>query len=123
MPNPVTHFEIAGRDGARLESFYGSLFGWTSERREAGGSAYGWITTGAKEGIGGGIRHEPDGRAELVIYVEVDDVDAAVARAAELGATVRIPPMDAPEIRFALIADPEGNPVGLIRTRSASGGG
>jgi hypothetical protein len=28
MPNPVTHFEIVGKDGKKLQEFYASLFGW-----------------------------------------------------------------------------------------------
>ena len=29
MANPVTHFEIHGRDGKKTQAFYASLFGWT----------------------------------------------------------------------------------------------
>jgi len=42
-------------------------------------------------------------------YVRVDDADATVARAKELGATVVVPPSDIPEVgRFAFVADPQG---------------
>lgn len=107
----IKHIEIAGTDGGRLKTFYSGLFGWTIERRELAGFDYYDIAT--PEGPSAGIRHEPDGKAELVIYIEVDDVDRAVERAEDLGAQVRIPPMDYGELRFALIEDPEGNPIGL----------
>jgi len=69
--------------------------------------------------VGAGIRHEPEGDPEIVVYVEVEDVDRAVERAKGLGASVRIPPMEYGNLRFALIEDPEGNPIGL--TREAGG--
>jgi hypothetical protein len=31
MPNPVVHFEIIGRDAARLRQFYSDAFGWGVE--------------------------------------------------------------------------------------------
>ena len=118
MGNPVIHFEIAGRDGRKLESFYAQLFGWKIDRREAGGHPYGQIHTGDEGGIGGGIRHEPEGRAEVVFYVKVPNLAVAVAKAEQLGAAVRIPPIETPEVTFAVITDPEGNPVGMIQKKS-----
>jgi predicted enzyme related to lactoylglutathione lyase len=38
-----------------------------------------------------------------------------VATAKSLGAAVRIPPMQHDGLRFALIQDPEGNPIGLTQ--------
>jgi uncharacterized protein len=29
MGRPVVHFEVIGKDGAGLRSFYSELFGWT----------------------------------------------------------------------------------------------
>ena len=65
MPNPVVHFEIAGRDGEALETFYRDLFDWKIERREAGGFPYGFVSTGGEGDVPGGIRHEPEGKAEV----------------------------------------------------------
>ncbi|MHC4989507.1 MAG: VOC family protein [Planctomycetota bacterium] len=117
MGNPIVHFEIAGCDGAALESFYSSLFDWAIERREIGGFPYGRVKTGAGQAFDGGIRHEPDGAPEVVLYVEVPDLEAAMARAKHLGATVRIPPMTAGEVTFGMILDPEGNPVGIVQQK------
>jgi uncharacterized protein len=38
----------------------------------------------------------------------VDDADAAAAKATELGGTLIVPTMDAPWVRMAVIADPQG---------------
>lgn len=79
---------------------------------------YGQIDNIAKRAsVTGGIRHEPKGKAELVFYVEVDDLPAALAQAQELGATVRIPIITTPDLTFAMITDPEGNPVGMIQKK------
>lgn len=119
MINPVVHIEIAGQDGEKLEDFYSRLFGWSIARRIVGpGFPYGQIDTIAKSAsVTGGIRHEPEGKAELVFYVEVDDLPAALAQAQELGATVRIPIITTPDLTFAMITDPEGNPVGMIQKK------
>ena len=42
------------------------------------------------------------------VYFAVADTDAAVARVAELGGTVLMPPMDIEPGRFATVADPFG---------------
>lgn len=49
----------------------------------------------------------------LVAYFPVDDVDTALARAEQLGATV-LSPTDTPVSRIAVFADPDGNHVGLV---------
>ena len=38
----------------------------------------------------------------------VDDADAVAAKAIELGGRVLVPPFDAPWVRMAVIADPQG---------------
>jgi len=47
--------------------------------------------------------------------MRVDDLDTYLARAATLGGSTVVPPMDLPGGygRIAVFADPDGNPVGL----------
>ena len=111
--NQITHVEIAGRDGTRLESFYSDLLQWKVNRVEAGGHSYGRIDGAKNPSIG--IRHEPEGKPEIVVYVQVDSVNEIVEKAKALGAEVRISPRDGGEVYFALINDPEGNPIGLTQ--------
>lgn len=112
----IQHIEIAGVDGARLRSFYSELFDWPVERRDVAGFDYYDVDHPGE--LSAGIRHEPEGQAEIVVYVEVSDVARYVERAQSLGATVRIPPMEHEGLRFALIEDPEGNPIGLTEASS-----
>lgn len=109
----IKHIEFAGTDGASLRDFYGQLFDWPTSRRESAGFDYYDVDTGGD--FSTGIRHEPEGCAEIVVYVEVENVERAVERARGLGARVRIPPMAHGALAFALIEDPQGNPVGLTQ--------
>lgn len=42
------------------------------------------------------------------VNLRVDDVDAFAGRAADLGGTVLMPPMDTSGFRSAILADPRG---------------
>ena len=78
---------------------------------------YGLVDTGAGEGaIGGGIGPSAGpGEPGVRIYMRVDDLDAYLDRAEELGGKRLVPPTDLPGDfgRFAIFADPDGNQVGL----------
>ena len=52
------------------------------------------------------------------VYFTVVDTDAAVARVAELGGTVIMPPMDIEPGRFAVVADPTGAVFNVIAQSS-----
>lgn len=113
-PCPVVHFEIGCDDTARTQKFFSDLFGW---QMRADGPAI-MIQTGAKEGINGHITslgHEP--RRFVTFYVQVDDVNAYLARAQSLGGKTLVPPVDIPQGTFAWISDPEGNTVGLWKPK------
>jgi predicted enzyme related to lactoylglutathione lyase len=114
MGNPVIHIELAGKDGPELEHFYRSLFDWDIEHRGEGATQYGFVQDGSAGPTGVGIRHEPEGIPEVVAYVQVDDLEEVLEHAMSLGGTVRIPAMNTGTMRFAMIMDPEGNPMGLI---------
>lgn len=118
MTARIVHFEVAGRNGDALEHFYAELFDWKINRESPAGHTYGRIDLAKSGELTGGIRHEPQGKAEVVFYVEVPDLPDAVGRAKELGGSVRIPPMDFDGMKFALLQDPAGNPVGLIEAAS-----
>jgi hypothetical protein len=46
--------------------------------------------------------------AHWSVTFAVDDADATAAKAAELGAEVVVPPLDAPWVRMTVITDPQG---------------
>jgi predicted enzyme related to lactoylglutathione lyase len=117
MRGPVIHWEIGARDAMKVRHFYAELFGWRIE----GAPDYGLVAP-EDGGIGGGIMQmEPGVPPRVMIYVGVDDLDRAVARAHELGAQTLVPPTAITGIgAFAVVADPEGNPVGLMVERSGA---
>jgi predicted enzyme related to lactoylglutathione lyase len=116
MGQPVAFFEVISADHERAQKFYGELFDWRIAADPAMGG-YGLVDTGAGEAaIGGGIGPaESAGDRGMKIYVRVDDLDAYLRRAEQLGGSVLVEPTDLPGDfgRFAIFADPDGNPVGL----------
>jgi predicted enzyme related to lactoylglutathione lyase len=120
LPNPVVHFEVAAKDADAQREFYTSLFGWgTTVYEDADYTMFQTTDDDADghNGINGGLMQHPQGASHLTVYIEVDDVDAYVAKATEHGATTVMPPMDIPgdRGRIALFTDPEGNVVGLYK--------
>jgi predicted enzyme related to lactoylglutathione lyase len=113
MGNPVTWFEVTGRDGAALRSFYSDLFGWKLQAPE--GMDYGMLDAG-EGGIGGGIGSAQNGRGLVTFYVEVDDPQAYLDKAAKLGGKTITPVTEIPDmVTFAHLADPEGHVVGVVK--------
>src|SRR2546426_963711 len=92
MGQPVVHFEIIGKDGERLRSYYSELFGWEIDADNP--MNYGMIqrdgnTNADGLGIGGGIGTGPEGYdGHVTFYVEVPDVEAALAAAIALNLTL-----------------------------------
>jgi predicted enzyme related to lactoylglutathione lyase len=123
MGQPVVHFEIVGQDPAKLHDYYSQLFGW--EIAADNPMRYGVV---AREGnlnadgigIGGGVGGGPDGYdGHVTFYVEVPDVEAALAQAESLGGTRMMGPEEPmPGIRIGLFNDPEGHTIGLIQSAS-----
>ncbi len=117
MTRPVVGwFEVTGQDGPALQKFYSTLFGWTVNDA-GGGSGYGLVDAGEK-GIAGGIGPSQDGGSGgVTFYVEVDDPQAYLDKAAKLGGTTVVPPTEIPDfgLTFAFFADPEGHVVGLSK--------
>ena len=116
MGQPVAFFEVVSLDHERAQRFYAELFDWTVAADPAMGG-YGLVDTGSGDAtIGGGIGPaQSPAEAGTRIYVRVPDLDAALDRAEELGGTRLVPPTDLPGDfgRFAMLADPDGNQVGL----------
>ena len=117
MAKPVVGwFEVTGKDGPGLQSFYSELFGW--KVNDAGdGSGYGLVEAGQK-GIAGGIGASQDGGpGQVTFYVEVDDPAAYLAKVEKLGGRIVVPPSEIPDfgLTFAFFADPEGHVVGLSK--------
>jgi predicted enzyme related to lactoylglutathione lyase len=111
MANAVIHFEVVGSDGAKLQEFYGDLFGWKMNTDNP--MNYGIVDNGG-EGINGGVGRSSNG-PHITWYVQVDDIDKSLEKAESLGGRTVMPKeqiMDS--VTLGLFKDPEGNLVGLV---------
>ena len=121
MGQPVVHFEVIGKDGPGLRSFYGDLFGWKIDadnpmnygivQRDGNVSADG-------AGIGGGVGRGPEGYGgHVTFYIEVPDVEAALSKAEGLGGSrVMGPEKIMDRSSWASSRDPEGHLIGVVKT-------
>jgi uncharacterized protein len=115
MGNPVAWFEVVGRDTDSLKRFYGELFDWELQDLEE--MPYTMVDPRGENGLRGGIGPDPSGGSgHVTFYVQVDDLDAALARSEELGGTKVAGPIDIPTGRIALFTDPEGHVIGLLES-------
>jgi hypothetical protein len=119
MGQPVVHFEIAGTDGEKLQSYYSELFGWDIDADNE--MKYGVIqregnTSADGAGIGGGISSSPEGYpGHVTFYVQVPDVEASLAKAESLGGTRMMGPDEVmPGLTIGLFNDPEGHVIGVM---------
>ena len=123
MGQPVVHFEIIGKDGDKLQRYYSELFGWELETDNP--MNYGLVPREGNlnaDGIGipGGVAGGPEGYdGHVTVYVEVPDVEAALAKAESLGGKRLMGPDQVMEgLEIGQFADPEGHMIGLVRTGS-----
>jgi predicted enzyme related to lactoylglutathione lyase len=121
MGRAVTHFEIIGKDGKKLQQYYSELFGWDIDANNP--MQYGIIsregnTNAEGAGIGGGVGAGPEGYAgHVTVYVEVPDVEAALAKAERLGGSRLMGPDKVMEdLEIGQFADPEGHVIGVMRS-------
>jgi predicted enzyme related to lactoylglutathione lyase len=122
----AVHFEIQASNPERLMDFYTALFGWSFNKWDGGD--YWMVHTGPPErpGIDGGLlpRRGPppqDGAAvnAFVATVDVDDIDASIAKADDVGGVLAVPKMPVPGIGWlAYLKDPDGNIFGMMQADS-----
>jgi predicted enzyme related to lactoylglutathione lyase len=120
---PVVHFEVVGKDGNALRRYYSELFGWEIDADNP--LNYGIVpregnTNSAGVGIGGGVGQGPEAYpGHATFYVEVPDVEAALAKAEALGGSRMMGPEQVMEqVEIGLFADPEGHLVGVVKSAS-----
>ena len=114
MAQPVIHWEIGAKEGSKLQEFYRQMFDWAFDTSMPG---FGMVAA-EEGGIGGGIMQaRPDIPPYLTFYVAVDDLEASLARAEQLGGKRIVPPTPIPGVgAFAMFEDPEGHMLGLFKT-------
>jgi uncharacterized protein len=104
-PGALSWNDLISPDVEASVAFYRDLFGWEIEEIAPG--VY-WSIVNAGNPNGGMMPTPPGSHPAWNLYFAVDDVDAATARAGELGAETVMGPMDVPNGgRFSVLRDPQ----------------
>jgi predicted enzyme related to lactoylglutathione lyase len=121
-PNTFGWAELNTRGVEQATDFYTRVFGW-GVKKSAGSDEVPYIEWQLDgQSVGGAIDlgDIPDMSGEVapywLVYFEVEDIDAKVARVQELGGSVFRGPMDYPGGRLAIAADPLGPVFGLMQS-------
>ncbi|NWF46395.1 VOC family protein [Hydrogenophaga sp. D2P1] len=114
-------YELLTTDADAAQRFYGDVVGWTASDSGQPGMDYRILDAG--DGQAGGLmqinEQMPGAKPVWLGYVGVPDVDAAVADWTAAGGSVQMPMMDIPKVgRIAMLADPDGVPLYVMRGAS-----
>jgi uncharacterized protein len=121
MPHgEIAWTELFSNDVAGSKRFYAAVFGWGYDSFPTEGYEYtvaktpGVAVAGLTPVMFGPVNTT---QSYWLSTIEVEDVDAAVAMAAELGAAIIQQPKDMANIgRFAVLRDPNGAAIGLLQS-------
>ncbi|MFE6282036.1 VOC family protein [Streptomyces sp. NPDC057877] len=125
VPGSLCWLELYSPDIAAAAGFFNAVLGWETSSVTYPDGIYTCVNpAGAGEGaMFGGLVPLADDPTEAgsdpywLPYFEVTDTDATVARARELGGTVRMEPMDLPDVgRIAKLADPYGARFAVLKS-------
>ncbi|UCD24814.1 MAG: VOC family protein, partial [Gemmatimonadota bacterium] len=128
-PTPTNEYQIGKvvwhdlltQDLDGVKRFYGELFGWQFQE-DPEDATYTVVSHGGRP-IGGIVYLDGNGdevnRSQWVSYLSVADVDHAVRQVRDAGGTVHTEPVDLAERgRLAVVSDPQGALVALVRSTS-----
>lgn len=118
MSNRITWLELASTDIPASAKFYGDLFGWPMTRDEQMDYTMTDFERG-ETGVGFSPVDEAQGVApgSVLVYVDVADIDATIARAQDLGAPIFLDKMEIPTVGWmAVFGDPGGNRIAVMQS-------
>jgi uncharacterized protein len=122
VPNTFCWNELGTNDTQKAGEFYSDVFGWSRDTQNFGPMEYTMFKNGDRS-AGGMYKITPDMGPippHWLVYFAVDDCDAKVQKATELGANVMKPADDIPGIgRFAILVDPQGAAFAVIKLENA----
>ncbi|HTJ83936.1 MAG TPA: VOC family protein [Polyangiaceae bacterium] len=117
-PGEFCWCELYTTDQNAAFTFYSRVFGWKKMTEMEMGPMGTYVIFGLGEKQLGGMMKKPAENPMPPMwgyYTEVDDLDAAIARATKQGAKVLNGPMDVPGGRVAQLMDPQGAAFALHR--------
>lgn len=117
-------YELLTNDAAASTTFYEEVIGWRVQPPQPGDEKeYRTLDTG--HGLVGGMMQLSDqmrsngARPTWLFYIGVDDVDATAKKVEAAGGKILMAAFDIPNIgRLAMIADPQGIPLYIMRGAS-----
>ncbi|MEU3854788.1 VOC family protein [Streptomyces sp. NPDC029554] len=123
-PGAYVWAEVFTREPEKSDAFFPAVFSYRQKDMEDGETDFRVYDLGERSVLGR-MRMTDDFPPEMPpyinVYFTVEDCDAAVAKATELGGVLRFGPMTTPFGRFAAISDPQGANLSLIDITTTEG--
>ena len=111
MSHPVIHAEIRSQDPDATRAFFAELFGW--QYSEGAFPGYTFVDRGVEGALPTAIGPLQGGADAVLFFVGVEDVEATLARAEQLGGRTIQPAQEVPGVTFGVFADAQGHVVGV----------
>ncbi|MEU7048492.1 VOC family protein [Streptomyces lavenduligriseus] len=123
-PGAYCWAEVFTREPEQADAFLASVFPYRMKEIEDDAVDFRMFDIGEDTVLGRMRMTEdfpPEVPSYINVYFAVDDCDAAVARAVELGGILRFGPMSSPFGRFAALSDPQGADFSVIDITTTEG--
>jgi len=111
MAHPVVHAEIRSSDPDATRAFFSELFAWTYS--DGAYPGYTFVDTGAEGALPTAISPLQGDSDAVLFFVSVDDVEATLKQAEELGGRIVQPAQSVPGVSFGVLEDPQGHRIGV----------
>jgi len=125
VPGTFSWNELATTDREAAKTFYGTVLGWTYDDQEMPMGIYSLILAGERQNGGIIEMSGPEWQGippHWMTYFTVADLDETMGRLRSTGGTVKVDPIEIPEVgRFIVAADPQGAVMTLIQTPQSGG--
>ena len=121
-PGALVWNELMTHDFGGAKAFYGKVFGYTYDDIGGDTSTYSAFRRRGDGKVVGGVGELPSSTpaevpAAWAVYFMVQDCDAAVVKAVELGGTMMRAPADTQFGRMATVTGPQGEVFSLVQAR------
>ncbi|AVH60530.1 MULTISPECIES: VOC family protein [Streptomyces] len=124
VPGAYCWAEIFTREPEKSDVFFPGVFPYSAQQMEDDAIDFRIFNLGDSAVLGRMKMTEdfpPEVPPYINVYFAVEDCDAAVAKATELGGTLHFGPMGTPFGRFAALSDPQGAPFSVIDVKTTEG--
>jgi hypothetical protein len=111
MAHPVIHAEIRSQNPDTTRVFFAELFGWTYS--DGAFPGYTFVDSGVDGALPMAIGPLQGGSDSVLFFVGVEDVEATLERAEQLGGKTIQPAQKVPGVTFGVFADAQGHVVGV----------